>query len=184
MAEVYAAHSSSMQDHHGEASPEAPSYVAINSTASAEYLKLAFWDGYDHERCASLEERNDALSSSSTTASESSGTGSALSSSSWSLAEPWNRNHLTIITRPRSALIRYDEQVIYQAAWYHRLLPDPRESRYHASWWNQCKLEWNQSFWELAQSDETLREVFLSFAAAKKAAMQGAKSSQGYYLHK
>lgn len=36
----------------------------------------------------------------------------------------------------------------------------------------------------MAQNDDTLLEMFISFAAAKEAAMRGMKSSKDYFVHK
>lgn len=151
---------------------------AADSVAAGEYLALSFQDECNRDTSRRSQTWNSFLAVSFETATrtlDSGFTSSALRTAS----EPWERENHSLIAPPRNALIRKDEQVVYQAAWYHRLLPDVQESRYNASWWNQCKLEWNRSFWELAQSDQTLLEVFLSFAAAKESAVQGSNSSQG-----
>lgn len=181
-----------MQHPRGEFSQEAYSHFHIDSMVAEDccdkiqrgtHSTSSIRDKDNRNRRRLSNERIDVFASSSLTADRISESRSA-PSNSYSTVEPRNRNIHSIVTRPRNALVKKDDQIIYQAAWYHRLLPDSQQSHYYTSWWNQCKLEWNRSFWELAQNDETLLEVFLSFAAAKKAAIKGAKSSQGYYLHK
>lgn len=106
------------------------------------------------------------------------------STSSSIISETENNLNNELMLQPRKALIRQKDQVVYQAAWYHSLLPDSRQTSYWTGWRNQCKMDWNRSFWQMAQHDDTLLEMFLSFAAAKESAVKGAKTSRGYYLHK
>jgi hypothetical protein len=68
---------------------------------------------------------------------------------------------------PIAALCTDTDRKVYRAAWYHTRSPQLPHSQARLSWKNQCKLGWNQAFWEFARNDPTLLEIFLSFAAAK-----------------
>ena len=90
----------------------------------------------------------------------------------------------SVVLRPREALVREDDRVVHQAAWYHAISPDFGDPPCRPNWRNHCKIAWNKAFWEIARSDGTLLEMFIAFAAAKEAAMKRADSSRAYYHHK
>ena len=70
---------------------------------------------------------------------------------------------------PQAAIILDRDQLIYQAAWWHHYQAYGVKQ---GNWISSCRHACNTNFWQLAQSDETVREIFLSFAAAKEAAVR------------
>jgi hypothetical protein len=91
---------------------------------------------------------------------------------------------LARIPSPKATLVRDDDRVIYQASSWHRYVrPSHQQSRVDG-WQQKCKDDWNVSFWQAAQRDNSLLKVFICFAVAKESALTGALKSHAYYHHK
>ena len=76
---------------------------------------------------------------------------------------------LALPSAPVAALTFEKDRIVYQAAWWHCYRPDVTRK---GDWIGSCRHAWNVGFWEFAKTDDTLREIFLSFAAAKEAAVR------------
>jgi hypothetical protein len=91
-----------------------------------------------------------------------------------------------ICPQPQPALICHEDQLVYRAAWWHTYVhPDYATIPSHVpNWQNDCRQRWNAGFWELARLDETLLEVFMTYAAAKEAAVKRLHDAPAYYRHR
>lgn len=90
----------------------------------------------------------------------------------------------TRIPSPRKALVSDGDYVIYQSAWWHQHGRPSRQQFQPYGWQQKCKDDWNVGFWQAAQSDRTLLEVFKCFATAKETAVRGLLDNHMYHHHK
>ena len=91
-----------------------------------------------------------------------------------------------VCPQPTPALVCHEDQLVYRAAWWHTYVhPDFMEVPSHVPTWQiDCKQRWNAGFWEYARLDETLLEVFMTYAAAKEAAVKHLPDAPAYYRHR
>lgn len=93
-----------------------------------------------------------------------------------------NQTKIPLTTSIKPSLLIPEDNAIYQAAWWHSLNICQTEQR--NGWIDVCRNQWGQGFWEFAKEDGTLREIFLSYAAAKEAAVKSLSDSRAYFVHK
>jgi hypothetical protein len=88
--------------------------------------------------------------------------------------------------QPTSALVCHEDQLVYRAAWWHCYVhPDFLTAQADVPRWRlDNKQMLNAGFWEVARQDQTLLEVFMSFAAAKEAAVKSLLDAPAYYRHR
>lgn len=87
---------------------------------------------------------------------------------------------------PTPALVSHEDQIVYRAAWWHCYVhPEFSTTPKNVPTWQEdFKRMWNAGFWEAARQDQTLLEVFISFAAAKEAAVKCLPDAPAYYRHR
>lgn len=93
-----------------------------------------------------------------------------------------NSTKIPLTTTLKPALLIPEEKEMYQAAWWHSLNLCQTDQR--NGWIDVCRSQWGQGFWEFAKEDGTLREIFLSYAAAKEASVKSLADSREYFVHK
>jgi hypothetical protein len=88
--------------------------------------------------------------------------------------------------QPTPALVCHEDQLVYRAAWWHCYVhPNFLTAQADVPRWRlNNKKMLNAGFWEVARQDETLLEVFMSFAAAKEAAIRSLHDAPAYYRHR
>jgi hypothetical protein len=88
--------------------------------------------------------------------------------------------------QPTLALVCQEDQLVYRAAWWHCYVhPDFLTAQADVPRWRlDNKQMLNAGFWEVARQDQTLLEVFMSFAAAKEAAIKCLPDAPAYYRHR
>lgn len=91
-----------------------------------------------------------------------------------------------VCPQPTPALVCHEDQLVYRAAWWHAYVhPDFTTTPPHVpTWQHECRRKWNVGFWDLARVDETLLEVFMTFAAAKEAAVKRLSDAPAFYRHR
>lgn len=93
-----------------------------------------------------------------------------------------NQTKIPLASSINPALILAKDKEIYQAAWWHSL--NICQTTQRNGWIDVCRSQWGQGFWEFARGDGTLREIFLSYAAAKEASVKSLSDSRAYFIHK
>ncbi|KAK4496539.1 hypothetical protein PRZ48_012519 [Zasmidium cellare] len=93
-----------------------------------------------------------------------------------------NATKIPLTTTIKPALLIPEDNEMYQAAWWHSLNLCQTDQR--NGWIDICRQQWGQGFWEFAKEDGTLREIFLSYAAAKEASVKSLADSREYFVHK
>jgi hypothetical protein len=88
--------------------------------------------------------------------------------------------------QPTIALVCHEDQLVYRAAWWHCYVhPDFLTVQADVPRWRlDNKQMLNAGFWEVARQDQTLLEVFMSFAAAKEAAVKCLPDAPACYRHR
>jgi hypothetical protein len=88
--------------------------------------------------------------------------------------------------QPVPALVRDEDQLVYRAAWWHCYVhPDFSAPRLDTPNWQQDgKRKWHAGFWELARLDETVLQLFMSFAAAKEAVVRHLPDAPAHWYHR